>query len=601
MEYRGPQCQDKHLKFSGLRRQLPGMTNFDRLGFQILISDSKRQLALILQSGAYYIYVAQACVFTTKIVLCQLNSTALSVLPVSIHHLSTTITQVIHILIWRPLLDLRRRLPKLSLSIYAMERRAVQITLAELKDKAVCLADRERAILGELVEVRGLLKAGSQQITELTNQLAPVSSLPNEVLLMIFEEYRSQSHHKMHSSVLLSHVCSRWRHLSMIVSFPWTTIVFDEEYHPAEFYEAFLTRSKNSPLEIVVWCVEGSFDDLEWDEALDQLSPHIGRWKRVEIVVDEVCWVNAMLERIHQASAPLLQCINITCYDPSEADSDSHLASHTDCTPALSTLILSHNITFPSLRSFRTSTTLRLSYLADQVDFPSNHHFFELLRALTCLTTLSLRGELIQYSESDRLPIIHLPTLLSLEISPKMDDGSCSQRPIPEDYVSRICNSLFTPALESLVIHFTCPSVISHFSNTLQTQPSKYPRLKSFEITEGLSRDESTVRLIRALPSITHFTLVDGPADGILHALHVDALAVPSLKVDPLWPHLCKITICELEEEGHLLRELVLARLAIGFPIKNLQIPPFPVGGHKWLHSIDIHVLKKYANLELIS
>jgi hypothetical protein len=104
---------------------------------------------------------------------------------------------------------------------------------------------------------------------------------------------------------------------------------------------------------------------------------------------------------------------------------------------------------------------------------------------------------------------------------------------------------------------------------------------------------------MRALPSITHIALVEGPADGILRILHTDALALPRFKGNPLWPHLCKITIRELEEEqGHLLRQLVLARLAIGFPIRILQIPPFPLGGHRWLRSIDIHVLQKYVSLE---
>jgi hypothetical protein len=477
----------------------------------------------------------------------------------------------------------------------------VRDILAGLKDKVARLADRECAIREELVRVRGSLSVGNQQITEVANQLAPVSSLPNEVLLMIFEEYRSQSHRKMHSSLLFSHVYRRWRHVSVAASFPWRTIVLDGEYHSAQLYDAFLERSKNSPLEIVISCEDGSLDYLEYDEsALDQLSLHIGRWHKVEIVTDEVFWVNAMLERIYQAHAPLLQCINITCYDSSEVDPDIHLVGHTDCTPALSILTLSQNITFRSLRPFQTLKTLRLS-VAIEDDIVPSHYFSELLRPLTCLTTLSLRGEVIQYSQMNPLPVVHLPTLLSLEISPKADGEHRLERSMPADYVSHICHSLSTPSLERLAVHFTSPRVISHFSNSLPTRPSKYPCLRSFEMAGPLIRGESTVHLMHALPNIAHFTLVDGPADGVLHVLHADASAAASpLKRSPLWPHLCKLVIGKLDEEGHLLRELVLARLHIGFPINNLQIPLFPLGGHTWLPSIDIYILKKYINLELI-
>src|SRR6202795_98954 len=84
------------------------------------------------------------------------------------------------------------------------------------KQQITCLnpEDSEAHLLQKLVKIRGLMDIMAKQIAEQANQLAPISSLPDELLLMIFKQYRNQQtdrDDKMRCAIVLSHVTTHWR------------------------------------------------------------------------------------------------------------------------------------------------------------------------------------------------------------------------------------------------------------------------------------------------------------------------------------------------------------------------------------------------------
>ncbi|TFL03455.1 hypothetical protein BDV98DRAFT_503666 [Pterulicium gracile] len=144
-----------------------------------------------------------------------------------------------------------------------------------------------------------------------------VHRLPNELLSYVFLATRHERHclnefdydkpvPRHHSGLIngpldLSHVCRRWRMLALATSRLWTFLVLTFPITRSDLarFVHFLSRSKDSPLDIFL-----DFRDEEWDlddddeeeehdfreehmkRVLRIITPHISRWRTIEMLTD---------------------------------------------------------------------------------------------------------------------------------------------------------------------------------------------------------------------------------------------------------------------------------------------------------------------------
>jgi len=140
--------------------------------------------------------------------------------------------------------------------------------LVELKKTQQDLEKQAEALSGELKDVQHALKTVSLQVITLTNELAPITSLPTEIIVAIFPE---ACHFKT-----LGRVIRRWREIVNGTPQFWSTIQFSiSRYYLDSSNEDYrlnlaLERSRQFPL-------DANFrfygDDIQstWSEESDSL------------------------------------------------------------------------------------------------------------------------------------------------------------------------------------------------------------------------------------------------------------------------------------------------------------------------------------------
>lgn len=94
------------------------------------------------------------------------------------------------------------------------------------------------------------VSTGSSSLTNPGVNDSPISKLPPELLVRIFE------HHVTYSAVVcwyqITHVCRQWRALAIQTAWLWTTIPTDPDFDNPEWTRIVLERSRNEPLDITL-------------------------------------------------------------------------------------------------------------------------------------------------------------------------------------------------------------------------------------------------------------------------------------------------------------------------------------------------------------
>ena len=143
----------------------------------------------------------------------------------------------------------------------------------------------------------------SSLIRSVTNRLAPINKLPNEVLALIpcwFGDPREREK----IVVTLTHVCRAWRRTFISCASLWTNF-YCTDTHKTRVY---LERSKSSPINLWLKREKGPIPD----DPFLELAPHvIGRLQRldVESTSDHLQTITQHLVQ----PAPLLKSLTINC------------------------------------------------------------------------------------------------------------------------------------------------------------------------------------------------------------------------------------------------------------------------------------------------
>jgi hypothetical protein len=197
----------------------------------------------------------------------------------------------------------------------------------------------------------------------------------------------------------------------------------------------------------------------------------------------------------------------------------------------------------------------------------SLEEFSEVLhKAASSLTHLSLEGVVTLLQGEDEPPDINLPALISLEI--RWSDGFGEDGADYGDYISSLWRCLNTPALETLYLYYLSDdelcACIKGFNR--QKRANTKVALKSLCLEEIQVEGFMVDLILDSCPNIVEFSLIHAAAEPVMEFILGNTKTVPY--TGPLWPCLRRLTVSSCDNE--LLRAVVLARKAIGYPIVEL-------------------------------
>jgi hypothetical protein len=408
------------------------------------------------------------------------------------------------------------------------------------------------------------------KIRELTNQLAPISSLPAEVLAAILEISclsKSYAFSQLAPLVVASHVSRRFREVSVGTPSLWTCIDFSFR-QPLAYLDAMLERSGTCLIDIHL---KGS-QTFAIDDILARIIPHVGRWRVFDASLVSVRCMPTIISSFYPLCAPHLKAL--TLWQAFESG-DSDLTQlgglvFTKGAPILASLDLTDVYLLSCLPPMSALTTLELQTLDDRL-FPLTYE--ELGQALAAAPLLIHLALYIEVTEPQTDARIVLSSLRSMDV----DLTQCYD----ENHI--FCTDIVTPKLETLIVNgmFTPHNeIFKAFVSANKQTP--YPALRSLTFSDSELADRIDADFFRALPTITELHLHLLQSDGnfilnlLIHAGDADTILLPHLIF-------LELTVFDID----LLCDTVSSRMLAGCPLRTViilgQPTRFPEDRLLWL------------------
>jgi hypothetical protein len=406
------------------------------------------------------------------------------------------------------------------------------------------------------------------------NDLALISSLPNELLSAIFEAGSPSppSHPgKLPFEVLVSHVSRHWRHVAINTPRLWTEIA----PHRFNMANTYLQRSKVTPLNLFV--------DLDFEihtqdhitSICHLITPHVGRWHRIHVVCNWCEGLNAFLDSLPSA-APLLRCIKIhyskrDVWEQEPFEFDLLRLIFIDGTPSLTSLLLNGVTLQNYLPPLTSIIDLQLHHPRILVDGFILRH---MLTGLPRLTHLVFNDLVFDIAGWGTVGTIELLSLRSLHIYTHDADG----------LICGLMTSILAPLLQSLLVEaVSSPWASRDFTHTigLTSVSHNYPSLHSLTIRpfrmmclDVWHSSSPWMLFMQAFPTVKHFTLWFDDVDAFLCALNEQIYPPNSSVASLLWPELNTLTLISQSQYPIItrLRTAVFARIASGRSIPKFQL-----------------------------
>jgi hypothetical protein len=443
------------------------------------------------------------------------------------------------------------------------------------------------------------------KIVEPKNSIAPVYSLPAELLACIFKIARQREEEsgymfvpKIGSQIqnALSRVSRSWREAAINTSCLWSSIYCEPSTGPM-LLDTHLQYSRACPLDIRLYWTSTNVERLNlsnitfrtWREhLLKSLIHHANRWRRFDIQFTSGFILREILSSLRDVRAPLLEHFGVenvgaltlpnridwSIFDPG-APALSSLSLH-DC-QSMATCFLHH----------RSVTTLQISSVRESTLWSDWAPFRRLLLGLSALTHLSIRDDVVRGYRSDFVSV-EIGSLLVLEITTL---NETELHTIP-----RLCTFLSTPALERLVLNNLQPTPLKGIVVLAQSYPipRRYPALRTLElrscyrvsITNQSYNDWK--EFIRVFPNITHLIVhrledYNHTSDSIL------TIISSSSELGEYLPRLASFTISSPVADDILdVGALVSSRITAGYPMHQLIFENPPMWSPEILTQIEM-------------
>ena len=352
------------------------------------------------------------------------------------------------------------------------------------------------------------------------NSVAPISQLPNEILIHIFFFLRLDTRHGRHedwSRLTITHVCRLWREVALCCPHLWSEVT---SVRCLDGIQELVYRAKDTELTIDI---DETFPII--DGTVDALLPHIGHTATLKLDADgsrafdigsprDSQWYHSLLT---SKPAPVLQTLQLGYFRfPYKFPSDLFLG----ITPRLRSLSLNHclvDFSSPLFQCELRHLTLLKIRTVDESDLMPG--LLDTLRGLPCLHDLHLLltqrwvlddGSLDSHPASHATILLPRLKLLHLEAPITFCSTLVSHLVLPSDTRFKLQSGLHTT---SFPMHW------SHevMANTAVAAATQFLRLYVGNLTGEsrvaslLFKDGSRTRCI--IPGVTLITSpVDSPS-----------------------------------------------------------------------------------------
>ncbi|KIJ62927.1 hypothetical protein HYDPIDRAFT_30067 [Hydnomerulius pinastri MD-312] len=435
-------------------------------------------------------------------------------------------------------------------SVSAAQRLAeLQAEVRRLRQTESVLQAKIQGYQAQLDRVRTELHDQVNKANVTQNLLAPVSRLPNEMLLAIFEEAVANQEpgpDEPHIERVLSQVSRRWRDLVIHAPRLWRHVVIMPHVTPS-ILEMYKTRASRA-LDVDVRGWKDRRDFQRFDAALEAMLGSSERWRSLSI--SQMCDTNLshlILKLSHTGRFSGLKHFSFRAQRPGQICTIPFLMDN-DLSPLRS--LDAENFAFPGdLPSIRSRSSLSFSKLTSltlrrysndarslriMIDFSA---FRAMVNSIPGLTSLALYGQPLRFrshpteEESTNLSLLYLQTLI-------LHPGVLKPR-----YLQQTVTAIHAPALRHFELVFPDSKISGQNVVDLLFDSSKCPRFPLVDtvILHNASNSGTAVPFVNAFPYTTHATLGGVDVGFFPPVLHPGGFRY--LPRFAYWPRLHKLTL----------------------------------------------------------
>ncbi|KII86151.1 hypothetical protein PLICRDRAFT_279557 [Plicaturopsis crispa FD-325 SS-3] len=403
---------------------------------------------------------------------------------------------------------------------------------------------------------------------------APISHCPDEILAEIFS-YGDPlySPWMLPSSVIVSHVSRRWRHIALSYSVLWTRIwnrsghvQSEEEFsYPLDLLDLHLELSRPRLLDIRC--------NIDSAEFFERILANVDRLSSLTIraYIDEEYYGHddefdprPFFRQFTPLHAPNLRHLDINMGRHTRS---RRISIFKGGCPLLSSLNFAGD-TFSVCRlpasTFESITVLNLSRGCTDDEEGSIGTAQKVVARMLSLKELII--DIARFNFWDARAAVTVPSLETLDIR------GIRQRHDLYTRLVLVCTCIMTPALKCLKFRNACPEELDRFAMWLKTQLDNgrdpFPRIRALHLHGA----EPTPALVRVFPSITHAVVAVQTATFHLSSLTASLERLPGETRAP-WPCLRSLVLKSYHPtEEDRLSDLVAARIAAECPLQRLVV-----------------------------
>jgi F-box-like len=439
--------------------------------------------------------------------------------------------------------------------------------IADLSQKICDLDELQRELHRECNSL-------NRERNSLKNQVTPISSLPNEILGIIFEALAFTVSPKMPpTEIILSHVSQRFRDIATNTHLLWTQINVSN-CTPFDMVNAYLQRSGLSSFNLCFvdnWRCRGraEFDSLYSDVEWQTILSYMHRCRRFSA---QSCGYDIManlIDRLRGVKAPLLRSFQIKFVGQMDMEL---VSAHKDFkifdgdTPALTSVRIEGWSLLECLPPPTSVTSLTLLRPVQLIEW---HDFRDMVGGHQALTHLVI-GNIFDHR---RMPTrISLPSLKSLRIYPQ-----CERHTDADEMLL----SISAPVLEFLRLDNICDRDLVAIPEHPQLKDTRrFPCLRHLTISllryEVVHCDSWTL-FCSIFPCITHFTLRLTHIDTHMSATPLMEALNPGIATGTsssfILPKLRVLSFNFRNIDITSFCNMVVNRAAAGQPLGSLELP----------------------------
>lgn len=461
-----------------------------------------------------------------------------------------------------------------------MRKEVDQARISTLSKRLKTIEKARKELTRQLEELELEAIAKRSELASLRNEGAPISSLPDEVLAIIFEIGqqipRGYSNYKVWQpfELAITHVTRHWRFLALGTPQLWTKVMRSQFQQRFNSISAYLRRSEPLPFDLDIHIGGSSELDSEEDsnensiaeqemEDIDPffhlIKPHLERCKHLFIDSEEHSEGVAFLRLLSSVRASSLRSMDVSFGDGLRGDP---LRVFQGGAPKLAHLELT-GISFGSCRLPTTSlTVLRL----DRLSWPRRLGEFETLG--TALSAMHLLSHLkIEASGAEDCWPAHititLPALRSLVYLAKRSSAL---------HTSALLLALDVPMLEEVSLEELTDD--GELENALA---GRFPNVTRLCLSSGFERAGAWNMRMLALAFPATTTLAHSLRAIYRRAETLSDFFESLARIDTvMWPKLGTLQI-PLSEASVLpiddLAQALIRRAAMGAPIATITLP----------------------------